>query len=117
MVFVGDGGEAMRKIVLTTIRSLGDLHPFLAIALALKAHGFHPEEGGIFTCAYTPHSLIFPRAGLIVHHGGIGTTGQALRVGKPQLVVPHMGDKPDNTRRIVVMGLAKRCPPPAVHRR
>ncbi|CAN5352886.1 hypothetical protein BH10PSE12_BH10PSE12_19280 [soil metagenome] len=32
----------MRKIVLTTIGSLGDLHPFLAIALALRAQGFHP---------------------------------------------------------------------------
>ncbi|MBX9860965.1 MAG: glycosyltransferase, partial [Sphingomonas sp.] len=32
----------MRKIVLTTIGTRGDLHPFIAIALALKARGFHP---------------------------------------------------------------------------
>jgi UDP:flavonoid glycosyltransferase YjiC (YdhE family) len=27
----------MKKIILTTVGSLGDLHPFIAIALALKA--------------------------------------------------------------------------------
>ncbi|MBA3837027.1 MAG: glycosyltransferase, partial [Zymomonas sp.] len=32
----------MRKVVLTTIGTRGDLHPFIAIALALKARGFHP---------------------------------------------------------------------------
>ena len=35
-----DDTEPMRKIVLATIGSLGDLHPFIAIGLALKARGF-----------------------------------------------------------------------------
>ncbi len=35
-----------------------------------------------------PYSLIFPRAAAIIHHGGIGTTAQALRFGKPSLIVP-----------------------------
>ena len=35
-----DNTEPMRKIVLATIGSLGDLHPFIAIGLALKARGF-----------------------------------------------------------------------------
>jgi rhamnosyltransferase subunit B len=30
------------KILLATIGSLGDLHPFIAIALALQLRGFHP---------------------------------------------------------------------------
>lgn len=50
---------------------------------------------------YAPHSLLFPRAAAVVHHGGIGTTGQALRAGRPQLVVPFMGDQPDNAARIL----------------
>ncbi len=28
---------------------------------------------------YLPHSLVFPRAAAIIHHGGMGTTAQALR--------------------------------------
>lgn len=67
----------------------------------------HPAEGDIFSCAYAPHSLLFPRAAAIVHHGGAGTTGQALRAGKPQLVVPHMGDQNDHAYRIERMGLGR----------
>lgn len=59
----------------------------------------------IFSCAYARHSALFPRCDVIVHHGGIGTTGQALRAAKPQLVVPHMGDQYDNARRIAQAGV------------
>ena len=62
------------------------------------------SEGDILVRAYAPHSLLFPKAAVVIHHGGIGTTGQALRAGKPQLVVPHMGDQADNAHRIRKMG-------------
>jgi UDP:flavonoid glycosyltransferase YjiC (YdhE family) len=32
-------GHARKRIVLTTVGSLGDLHPYIAIALGLKARG------------------------------------------------------------------------------
>jgi UDP:flavonoid glycosyltransferase YjiC (YdhE family) len=62
-------------------------------------------DGDIFRCGYVPHSLLFPRAAVIVHHGGVGTTGQALRAGKPQLIVPHMGDQHDHAHRIERLGV------------
>ncbi|HUO23326.1 MAG TPA: nucleotide disphospho-sugar-binding domain-containing protein [Caulobacteraceae bacterium] len=62
---------------------------------------------------YVPHSLIFPHAEAIVHHGGVGTTAQALRSGRPQLVVPYMGDQPDNAARMVRLGVARTLPPNA----
>lgn len=62
-----------------------------------------PDDSVFFT-RYAAHSTLFPRAAAIVHHGGAGTTGQALRAGKPQLVVPHMGDQNDNARRVERMG-------------
>jgi UDP:flavonoid glycosyltransferase YjiC (YdhE family) len=43
----------------------------------------------------------------VVHHGGIGTTGQALRAGKPQLVVPFFGDQPDNAGRLGRLGVGR----------
>ena len=49
---------------------------------------------------YVPFADVFPRASVIVHHGGIGTTGQALRAGKPMLVLPFGGDQYDNAARI-----------------
>ncbi len=74
-------------------------------AVLLTGRGASRQDGDVFRCAYAPHSLLFPRACVIVHHGGIGTTGQALRAGKPQLVVPHMGDQHDHAHRIARLGV------------
>jgi UDP:flavonoid glycosyltransferase YjiC (YdhE family) len=54
-----------------------------------------------------PHELLFPRAAVSVHHGGIGTTGQALRAGRPMLVVPFAHDQPDNAHRISKLGVGR----------
>lgn len=74
-------------------------------AVLLTGRGEPRRDGGVFRCAYAPHSLLFPRARAIVHHGGIGTTGQALRAGRPQLVVPHMGDQHDHAHRVARLGV------------
>jgi UDP:flavonoid glycosyltransferase YjiC (YdhE family) len=60
---------------------------------------------------YVPHADVFPQAAAIVHQGGIGTLGQALRAGKPQLVVPFGFDQPDNAARAVRLGVAGVLPP------
>ena len=39
------------------------------------------------------HAALFPRVAAVVHHGGAGTTAQALRAGVPQIIVPHMFDQ------------------------
>lgn len=61
----------------------------------------------IHVSSYAPHSLVFPRARAVVHHGGIGTTGQALRAGRPQLVTPFLGDQFDNAERLQRLGVAR----------
>ncbi|MDX1661825.1 MAG: glycosyltransferase, partial [Gemmatimonadota bacterium] len=55
----------------------------------------------------------FPRAAAIVHQGGIGTLGQALRAGRPMLVVPHSHDQPDNAHRATRLGVARTIRPTA----
>lgn len=67
-----------------------------------------PPSIGVFD--YAPHSLVMPRASINVHQGGIGTTGQALRAGRPMLVVPYGQDQPDNARRCVELGIARTIP-------
>jgi UDP:flavonoid glycosyltransferase YjiC (YdhE family) len=58
----------------------------------------------LLAARYVPYSQIFPRAAAIVHQGGAGTTAQALRAGRPTLVVPYGWDQPDNAARIEKLG-------------
>ncbi len=51
-------------------------------------------SGRVFLLDKAPHSWLFPRCAAIVHHGGAGTTHEALRWGKPSLVCPVFGDQP-----------------------
>ncbi|MGI4946368.1 MAG: glycosyltransferase [Janthinobacterium lividum] len=59
---------------------------------------------------YAPHAAVFPRACAVVHQGGAGTTGQALRAGRPMLMVPFAHDQPDNAARMQRAGLARVLP-------
>lgn len=52
-----------------------------------------------------PHSWLFPRMSAIVHHGGAGTTGAALRAGVPQVVVPFTADQHFWGRRVCSLGV------------
>ena len=61
----------------------------------------------IAIASYAPYSELFPRAAAIVHQGGIGTTAQALRAGRPMLIVPFSHDQPDNAARMVRLGVAR----------
>jgi UDP:flavonoid glycosyltransferase YjiC (YdhE family) len=68
------------------------------------------SDGRALAVPFAPHDAVFPRAEAIVHHGGIGTTGQALRAGRPTLVVPHAHDQPDNALRVQRLGAARVLP-------
>lgn len=66
-----------------------------------------PLPEGIAAFEYAPYSEILPRASVIVHQGGVGTTGQALRAGRPMLVIPFSHDQPDNAWRVMKLGVAR----------
>jgi UDP:flavonoid glycosyltransferase YjiC (YdhE family) len=61
-------------------------------------------------CDYAPFSELFPRAAVIVHAGGVGTTGLAMRSGRPMIVVPYAHDQFDNAARVTRLGLARTIP-------
>lgn len=64
-----------------------------------------PES--IFVADYAPYSRILPFASAVIHQGGVGTTAQTLRAGKPMLVMPYSHDQPDNARRVRRLGVAE----------
>lgn len=59
---------------------------------------------------YLPYSKVFPCAAAVVHHAGVGTLAQAMRAGRPQLIVPVAFDQPDNAQRAAQLGIARTIP-------
>lgn len=55
--------------------------------------------------SYLDFEYAFPKSQAIIHHGGIGTTAQAIKAGIPQLIRPLKYDQPDNADRIYRLGL------------
>jgi rhamnosyltransferase subunit B len=58
--------------------------------------------------SYAPFDALLPRLAALVHHGGIGTTAQALAACLPQAVLPFAHDQFDNATRLVKRGVALR---------
>lgn len=65
---------------------------------------------GIKAFPYLPYSMVFPRASVIAHQGGAGTLAQAMRAGRPQLILPVAFDQPDNAQRAKSLGVGRVLP-------
>jgi UDP:flavonoid glycosyltransferase YjiC (YdhE family) len=78
--------------------------------------GSHPQglpeslPPEVLAWPYAPHAQVFARAAAIVHQGGVGTTAQALRSGRPMLVVPFAHDQFDNAERVRRLGAGTALP-------
>ena len=66
---------------------------------------------GVRHFSFVPFSQLLPRAAAVVHHGGIGSSGQGLATGLPQLLMPMAFDQPDNAARLKRLGVADALPP------
>ncbi|HEY3103131.1 MAG TPA: glycosyltransferase, partial [Pyrinomonadaceae bacterium] len=71
-----------------------------------------PLPDGVAAFEYAPYSEVLPRAAAIVHQGGVGTTGQAMRSAKPVLILPHAHDQFDNAARVERLGCGRVLPRP-----
>jgi rhamnosyltransferase subunit B len=67
----------------------------------------HPLPDSICVAEYAPYSALFSRAAAVIHQGGVGTTAQCLRAGKPMLIMPYSHDQPDNARRMRRLKVAR----------
>ncbi len=70
-----------------------------------RPQGALPDS--ICVAKYAPYSALFPRTRMVVHQGGVGTTAQCLRAGRPMLIMPYSHDQPDNARRMRRLGVAR----------
>lgn len=65
---------------------------------------------GVAAFEYAPFGELLPRGRLTVFHGGVGSTGNALRAGRPALVVPFSHDQFDNGARVERGGYGRMLP-------
>ncbi len=55
---------------------------------------------------YLPFGSLLPHLSAIIHHGGMGTSAQAIAAGVPQLILPCNSDRPDNAERLKQLKVA-----------
>ena len=95
--------DAARRVGARAVLLTGDMRsPELDAALD-RPRG----ERDVIAVDRAPHSLIFPRASVVVQQCGIGTMAQGLRSGRPMLAVPYSHDQPDNALRARRLGVAR----------
>lgn len=81
-----------------------------AVLLGNVPDGLVPSGAtDVWVGPYAPFGPLLPRAAALVHHGGVGSTAQALRAGIPQVVVPRAYDQFDNAMRVEALGVGRRC--------
>ena len=94
--FFRESIEAARRVGRRAVLLIGDernLPPSL------------PE--GVIAIDYAPYQSLLPRACVVVHHGGVGTTSQGLLAGVPALIVPFAFDQSDNAEHARRLGTSR----------
>jgi rhamnosyltransferase subunit B len=99
--FYSESREAIRKIGCRAV---------LLIGRDPRNRPSGPLPDNVFVAEYAPYSELLPRAAATVHQGGVGTTAQALRSGRPMIVVPYSHDQPDNGARVRRLGAGRVIP-------
>lgn len=101
-VFTGDlgfyswGAQALAREKILPVVSIG-WHPF---APEKKQELLNALPKGTRLLNWIPFDHVLPRARIMIHHGGMGTTHFAITHGLPQIVVPHAADQRIQARRV-----------------
>lgn len=81
-----------------------------AIFLTSFSEQLPPPSADILHVPYVALDRVLPRAAGFVHHGGIGSTSQALLAGVPQVLMPLAHDQFDNAQRVTRLGVGLGLP-------
>ncbi|MCC6553720.1 MAG: glycosyltransferase family 1 protein [Polyangiaceae bacterium] len=98
-----EGGEPVGEAFVEACRRLG-LRGILQRGWADERA---PTEGAdVLVAAELPHDAVFPRVGVVVHHGGAGTSHAVVRAGAASVVVAHVQEQGYWARTLHERGLA-----------
>jgi len=116
-IYVGFGSMTFKDRDETFRAVLGALDKTGARAIVAAGWGGLQREdlpASVFALDEAPHDWLFARVAAIVHHGGAGTTGAAVRAGKPSIVTPFLVDQFAWAHTLYARGIA---PEPLPHRK
>jgi UDP:flavonoid glycosyltransferase YjiC (YdhE family) len=108
-VYVGFGSmvsrdaERLTAVVLDALQQAGQPGIILSGWAGLGERNLPPSVLGL---ERVPHRWLFPQVAAVVHHGGVGTTHEGLRAGRPSILVPFFGDQPFWADRVAALGAA-----------
>ena len=98
----GPGTQRLEGLLLQALKASGRR---CLIAAGWAGLGHQSLPPGWRSVAAAPHAQLFSRVAVVVHHGGSGTTAQALRAGVPQVLLPLILDQYHHAHRLYRGGL------------
>jgi sterol 3beta-glucosyltransferase len=107
-IYVGFGSMSSRKPEETADIVLHAISKTKQRAIMLSGWGGLQKAnlpGNVFMVDSIPISWLFPRVAAAIHHGGAGTTAEALKAGIPSIVIPFFGDQFFWGRRVFELGV------------
>lgn len=113
-VFVGFGsmsGKGTQRIERLMVEAIGATGRRCIVGAGWASFGASALPSGWRMVRNVPHALLFPRMAVVIHHGGSGTTAQALRAGVPQVLLPLLLDQFHHAHRLYLAGIAPRPVP------
>jgi MGT family glycosyltransferase len=96
---LGSLGSGDVELMRTLIAALADA-PYRIVVSKGPQHDRLELAGNMTGSEFLPQVSVLPHADLVTTHGGNNTVTEALRFGKPMLVLPLFWDQYDNAQRI-----------------
>ena len=106
IVFTFGTGVPLTKSILKKVAQISSLLSIPGILVGNPREIEADKYDNILIIPFIEFSELFPKARLVIHHGGIGTCAEALASGVPQLISPFAFDQPDNAYLFWQLGVA-----------
>jgi len=103
-------GDVFAPIYATSVAAIRRAGARAIIVGAAPGNLPTPLPPDVYALPYAPFSGLYPRCAAVIHHGGIGTTAQALRAGVPALVLPWGVDQFFDGAQVARLGAGEWLP-------
>jgi sterol 3beta-glucosyltransferase len=112
-IYIGFGSlnnkDSMQATLDIVLKALEMTNQRAVIALGTDGGQFNGVlPASVFLIQNIPHTWLFPKMKMVIHHGGAGTTATGLRAGRPTVIIPHNADQPAWGQRVYELGVGSK---------